>query len=203
MNQNKKVSFLNNIIYYFINYSHINLYQKISENIPYINYLIAFNWALIQAILTYHFFPEILHFISTSVTLSLPFQTSILAIAVSATFITIFLVGLSVWNNKKKSDNNLVSSINNLLERENSVMVSFSLILILLVTHALAYGYISEWANQIMLLFPLHPSVSFLICGFAIVNLLFFSIERCVSSLDYLVKQPSIFSMNNIFMFIS
>lgn len=203
MKPQQKISFLNNIIYYFINYSHINLYQKISENIPYINYLIAFNWALIQAILTYHFFPEILQFIATSFTLSISFQSSILAIAVSATFITIFLVGLSVWNNKEKDGDNLVASINKLLERENSIFVSFSLILILLVTHTLAYGYISEWANQIMLLFPLHPSVSFLICGFAIINLLFFSIERCVSSLDYLVRQPSIFSINNIFMFLS
>ena len=199
----QKISFLNNIIYCFVNYSHISLYQKVSENIPYINYLIAFNWALIQAILTYHFFPEILRFIATSFTISSSFQISILAIAVSATFVTIFLVGLSVWNNKKKNDNNLVASINNILERENSFLVSFSLILILLVTHALAYGYISEWANQIMLLFPLHPSISFIICGFAIINLLFFSIERCVSSLDYLVKQPSLFSVNNIFMFLS
>jgi hypothetical protein len=194
-------SFLNKFVSILVNYSHISLFQYISENIPYINYLSAFCWAFIQACLTYHFFPEILQFISSTFLISVSFQYHLLIVAVASTFITIYMIGLSVLSSKNNQKSNIVNSINKL--SDESDIMSFSILVILLVTHFLSYGYMAEWSSKLTLLFHLPLFVNNAICCFAIINLLFFSLERCISSLDYIKTKASDIDYRNILMFIS
>ncbi|MBT4804227.1 MAG: hypothetical protein HON78_04455 [Legionellales bacterium] len=168
-------AFLRTLIELFLTYSHIGIIDRL---VPYLGYISAICLGLVQAALTYHFFPEILTFIAATLHISLAIQGSITYVVVAASFFTFFMLAKSV------QDTNIKDKLTNSLNKNPTIVKTISVILVLVVIHLLELGLYNEFFLNLAPLIPGPAWISLVICGFAIANLLLFSIERTISTID-------------------
>ena len=129
-------SFLKGLLYVFLNYSpHIIIIDTLFPNIYYLS---AVCLGIVQGALTYHFFPEILSFIATTLHISIALQGSIIYLVVAATFFTFFLLRLSV------SETNIRQKITDSLKTNTSLTKTISVLLVFIVIHLLELGLFNE-----------------------------------------------------------
>ena len=168
----------------WVRFSHLRLIDLLFDNLP-IATIAAFCWGLVQAVLTYYFFPEILQFLMVTMGLHVAIPTAILYVAVVATFTTLFKIGQSVNTTR------VCKKIHEALSSSKSMWKTLSVFLILVITHFLAFGYVLEWFAKASCLLPIPIWGSWIICSLAIMNLLLFSVERCMNTLNVAFAEKS------------
>jgi len=164
-----------------VNCSHFRLIDWCFEYL-HISIIAALCWGLVQSVLTYYFFPEILHFLMVTVGIHFAIPQAVLYLAVAATFTTLFMIGKSVKTTR------LCSKIQQALESNSSIGKTLAIALILFITHFLAFGYMLEWFAKASMLLPIPVWASWIICSLAIMNLLLFSVERCMNTINVIFE---------------
>lgn len=171
----------NGVLNTIIGFSHLGLIDWIFDNL-HIGVFSAMCWGLVQALLTYYFFPQILNFFTVTIGIHFAMPQVILWLVVCATFSTLFMIGASVRETR------VCKKIQEALSQNSSIGKTCAIVLILVVTHFLAFGYILEWFAKASLLLPIPVWASWIICSLAIMNLLLFSVERCMNTINVAFK---------------
>jgi hypothetical protein len=161
----------------FLYCSHFRIVDWLFEYL-HIGMIAALCWGLVQGVLTYYFFPEILQFLMVTVGIHFAIPQALLYLAVAATFTTLFMIGKSVRKTR------VCEKIQAALTSNSSLGKTLAIMLILLITHFLAFGYILEWFAKASMLLPIPAWASWIICSLAIMNLLLFSVERCMNTIN-------------------